>query len=250
MKTHETSQALTSRSARSETASLTRRLCLWAGIIGSFFFVLVYTIAGFLAPGYSAMREVISFLELGPTGWIQILNFILTGLLFVLFAWGVRLGMRPWRASGWLVVMTVMIALSGVGLIMAGLFPPDPPGTIQLSLRGNLHAISFTVAFLGLGIACLVASGIFLRTAGWRLHGAYSLLSGLFPIFAALGNLYGIFVAANASSLAVSATSSQLANGGLINRILVIVGFAWYVILASRMLIQSRGEGALPDRHD
>jgi hypothetical protein len=66
------------------------------------------------------------------------------------------------------------------------------------------------------------------------------LLAGLFPIFAALGNLFSSFVASNASSTPVSATSSQLAVSGLINRLLIIVAFAWYVILASRLLMRER----------
>jgi hypothetical membrane protein len=236
MSTVETPQTSTNGSS-----SLTLRLCLWGGIVGPIFFVLVFTIDGFLTPGYSAMRDVVSFLELGPTGWIQRLNFMLTGLLLILFALGFFLWMRPWDASGWRSVTTVLIALSGVGLIMAGLFLPDAPGTAQTSVHGILHTIAFTVVFFPLGLACLSVGGKFIRTTGWRIHGWYSLLTGLFPIFAALGNLFSSFVVSNASSAPVSATSSQLAVGGLINRLLVLVAFAWYVILASRMLMREKG---------
>lgn len=45
-----------------------------------------------------------------------------------------------------------------------------------------------------------------------------------------------------------SATSPQLEVGGLVNRILILVAFAWYVILASRMLIQERGEVKAPQQ--
>ena len=221
-------------------------LCLWAGIVGPLFFVLVFTIDGFLTPGYSTMRDVVSFLELGPTGWIQRLNFILTGLLLILFALGFFLWMRPRSASGWLSVTAVLIALSGMGLIMAGPFLPDAPGTAQSSLHGILHTIAFTVVFLPLGLACLSVSGKFIRTAGWRIHGWYSLLVGLFAIIAALGNLFSSFVVSNASSTPFTATSSRLAIGGLINRVLILVVFAWYVILASHILIRERRGSKAP----
>ena len=232
------SNVKTPQASTSGASSLALRLCLWAGIVGPLFFVLVFTIDGFLTPGYSAMRDVVSFLELGPTGWIQRLNFMLTGLLFIFFALGFFRWMRPKSGSSWLAVTTVFIACSGVGLLMAGPFLPDAPGTTQMSVQGILHTIAFTLVFLPLGLACLFVGGKFVRTPGWRIHGVYSLLAGLFPIFAALGNLYSSFVVSSASSAPVSATSSQLAVGGLINRILIIVAFAWYVILASRMLIQ------------
>jgi len=138
-------------------------------------------------------------------------------------------------------VTTVLIARSGVGLIMAGLFLPDAPGTAQTSVHGVLHTIAFTVVFLPLGLACLSVGGKFIRTAGWRIHGWYSLLTGLFPIFAGLSNLFSSFVVSNASNTPFTATSSQLAVGGLINRVLVILAFAWYVILAGRMLMREKG---------
>ncbi len=229
-----------SSAATTGTQRIALLLYLWAGIVGPILFVLVFTVDGALTPGYSAMRDVVSFLELEPAGWIQSLNFILTGLLFILFSLGFFLWMRSWSALGWLSVTTVLIALTGVGLVMAGLFFPDAPGSSQPSVHGILHPISFSLIFLSLGIASLLVGGKFLRTAGWRIHGWYSLLAGLFPIVAALGNIYSSFIVSTASKTPFTSTTSQLAVGGLINRVLILVAFAWYVILASRMLMRER----------
>ena len=229
----------TPEASTSGTSSLALRLCLWAGIVGPIFFVLVFTIDGALTPGYSAMRDVISFLELGPTGWIQRLNFLLSGLLFILFALGFFRWMRPMIASIWRYVDTALLVLVGVGLIMASLFLPNPPGTPQTSVNAVLHTIAFTLVFLPLGIACLVIGGKFIRTAGWRIHGLYSLLTGLPPIFVSLGNLTSLFTPA-APETPFSASSPWPQVGGLINRAVVVIAFAWVVILASRMLIRER----------
>jgi hypothetical protein len=148
--------------------------------------------------------------------------------------------MRPRSSFWWLYVTTVLIALSGVGMIMAGLVLPETPGTTQMTVRWILHTSAFSLVFLPLGLDCFFVGGKFIRTPGWRIHGVYSLLSGLFPLFAGLGNLYSSFVVENASHALVSATTSQPANGGLVNRIIIIVAFAWYVILASHMLLQER----------
>lgn len=232
----ETSIPLAAASSRQQLAL---RLGLWAGIVGPVFFVLVFTIEGFFTPGYDAMKDVVSFLELEPAGWIQRLNFVLTGLSFIGFALGFHSWMRPRSGAAWRVASTALIAMSGVGLIMAGPFAPDPPGTTQLTAQGSLHAIAFTVVFLALGLASLLVGGKFIVTPGWRIHGWYSLIAGLSPIIAALGSFYSSLVSRNASSTAFTASTSQLAVGGLVNRILIVVAFAWYVILAIHMLIQS-----------
>lgn len=222
------------------------RYGLWAGAVGPVFFVVVFSLDGLLTPGYDAMREVISFLELSPNGWIQRLNFILTGGSFILFGIAFYIWIRRRSGSAWRAITTAWIALSGIGLIMAGLFLPDPPGTTALTVQGSLHAIAFTVIFLALGLACLFVGAKFIVTRGSRIFGGYSLVAGIWPIFAALGSFYSSFVAANASSTAFTASSSQLAIGGLLNRIFVVVAFAWYVVLAIRLLKQSGGARNVP----
>jgi hypothetical protein len=113
----------------------------------------------------------------------------------------------------------------------------ETSGTSNLALRLFLWAGIVGPLFF---VLVLLLDGWL--TPGWRIHGVYSLLSGLFPLFAGLGNLYSSFVVENASHALVSATTSQPANGGLVNRIIIIVAFAWYVILASHMLLrESRG---------
>lgn len=123
---------------------------------------------------------------------------------------------------------------------MESFFFPDAPGTAQPSVHGTLHPIAFSLIFLSLGIASLLVAVKFLRTPGWRVHGVYSLLAGLFPIVAALGNLYSSFIVSTASKTPFTSTTSQLAVGGLINRLLILVAFAWYVILAIHLLMRER----------
>ena len=55
-------QHFNSSSATSGKRNLAQRLCIWAGIVGPILFVLLFTIAGLLYPGYSPISQVISVL--------------------------------------------------------------------------------------------------------------------------------------------------------------------------------------------
>src|SRR5205085_10256427 len=87
---------------------------------------LVFTIDGALRPGYSPIREAVSYLLLGPSGWIEIANFIIVSLLLIFFAFGFLQWMRPVITAGWRRVSSALLVLVGVGFIMAALFLPDP----------------------------------------------------------------------------------------------------------------------------
>ena len=52
------------------------KLAAWAGIIGPTLFLLVFTLEGWLRPGYQPQTMYVSDLSLGPRGTIQIINFI------------------------------------------------------------------------------------------------------------------------------------------------------------------------------
>jgi len=56
---------------------------LLCGVIGPLLFIVVLLIEGATRPGYSALRNYGSDLELSNRGWEQIANFIVCGLLLV-----------------------------------------------------------------------------------------------------------------------------------------------------------------------
>ena len=62
---------------------------IWAGIAGPVLFVSIFVIEGRLRAGYDSRSMYISALSLGPRGWIQMLNFVIFGLLLLAFARGI-----------------------------------------------------------------------------------------------------------------------------------------------------------------
>src|SRR6185503_20419301 len=71
----------------------------------------------------------------------------------------------------------VLIAIYGVGLVAAGIFPPDaalsfppgaPPGVpATQSLHSQLHGYAFDIAFLSLILACFVFAYRFAAQQRW-----------------------------------------------------------------------------------
>jgi hypothetical protein len=54
-----------------------------AGVVGPILFIALFTLAGLLRPGYSAIRDAISDLGIGPNAWIQNANFTLSIIVSV-----------------------------------------------------------------------------------------------------------------------------------------------------------------------
>ncbi|MBE1484431.1 putative membrane protein [Plantactinospora soyae] len=67
------------------THRLTRTL-LGCGAVAPGLFILVFLVDGATRAGYDPTYHPVSALSLGPRGWIQITNFVLTGLLLLGFA--------------------------------------------------------------------------------------------------------------------------------------------------------------------
>jgi hypothetical protein len=72
-------------------APIPRRLRLWLsyGTAGTLLFPIIYLIEGATRPGYDPLRQTISTLSLGPSGWIQQLNFAVCGIsvLWLAYVW-------------------------------------------------------------------------------------------------------------------------------------------------------------------
>ncbi len=200
------------------------QFCALAGILGPIFFVLGFTIAGWLDPGYSPLSQSVS--SLGgdaPHPWIQNTNFVVFGLLLIAFATGFFHQMREVLSRKGLWTSTFLLALTGAGLVNDGFFHV---GSVT-ALPGMLHALGFLVIFGSL-VAALWLIGIQLRSlAAWRGYGWYTLLTS----WVTLGVLF-----------LSAALADPLQLTGLFQRILVMVAFGWYVVMGWRLFVFTKAQ--------
>lgn len=169
------------------------RALLICGMVAGPLYTIVGLIQAFTRPGFDITRHALSLLENGDLGWIEITTFLLSGLLFIAGAIGMRQVLRGSRGGTW---GPILIGAVGAGLIGAGCFTADPglgfpPGTPAsgMSWHGLLHLIISSLSFLALVAGCFVFARRFLaqRQPGWV---TYTLVSGViaFVAFAVLAS--------------------------------------------------------------
>ncbi|AZQ36286.1 DUF998 domain-containing protein [Streptomyces cyaneochromogenes] len=185
-------------------------------------FTIGYLVEGAGRVGYRPLRHPVSSLALSRAGWAQTLNFLIAGLLSLIFAVGLwREGPSHWGA--------LLIGAWAVGLLGAGAFRTDPvsgypPGTPDQLERhtraGALHDLFSLIGFLALAVACFVFA--LSNSPGWTI---YSIASG--ALFAATMAL---------ASAAFDQHQRWVDLGGLLQRISLTIGWTWQTLLAVRIL--------------
>jgi hypothetical protein len=116
----------------------------------------------FTRDGFDLDRHALSQLALGPWGFVQIVNFLVTGVLVIAAARGLRGALGPGRGTVW---GPRLLAAFGAGMLIAGVFVADPafgfpvgtpdgPGSI--SWHGALHGVGFVVAMVSWAAAMIV----------------------------------------------------------------------------------------------
>jgi hypothetical protein len=208
-----------------------RKLSAWAGIIGPALFVLVFTIEGFLRPGYSTLKDFISALSLGSRGWIQISNFIIFGILLLLFTPGVATEFKSGKASKWGVVL--LFAL-GICFLLSGPFVEDVTGTpfSGSSVHGILHGIFGGIVFVVMPITCFVFLRRFREDSSWKWFKVWTLILGIIISF-------GVFMMI--VSIKIPTTAVYFTNwNGLIQRIALVPWMIWLFVFAVGMLKRMR----------
>ena len=156
-------------------ASTTRSL-LAAGIVAGPLFVATVVIQELTRAGFDPERHPLSLLSLGDQGWIQITNFVVSGVLAFAGAVGLRRVLRGERAGTW---GPILFGAYGVALVWGGVFVADPyqgfpaGAPDQLTWHGALHGIAPGVAGIGLIAACFVFARRF-AARGERAWVAYS----------------------------------------------------------------------------
>lgn len=196
------------------------RLLLLSGIAAGFFFILVSSVESLIRPGFDLKRHAISMLSLGDRGWLMVATFVVSGVLTLLCAAGLRSADAGWWGP-------LLIAVYGLGLIVAGIFPAPagfgfPPGTPAdmapvMTTSAKLHSMGFMIAFSALIVACFVFARGFhgADETGWAL---LSVVAGLvMPVLVASG-------------------MSNLIAPGFAFFIAAVVGWVWLGAVAARLV--------------
>jgi hypothetical protein len=156
------------------TTRVTRAL-LACGVAAGPLFVVVALIQLLTRDGFDIRRHPLSLLSVGDLGWVQITNFVVSGLLIIGFAVGIRRALHPGRAGTW---GPVLVGVFGVGLVAGGVFvtdpalgfPPGAPAGIpeEVSWHAAVHGFAPGVAFDAVIVVCFVFLRRFAALRQWR----------------------------------------------------------------------------------
>jgi hypothetical protein len=177
--------------------------------------------------GFHPARDAVSLLSLGHLGWIQVVNFLVTGALYIACATGMRHLVRSGPGRRWI---PVLLYVCGAGIAGGGVFHPDPgdgfpPGTpadasVVSSWHGAAHQICGSSAFLALIALCFVFGRRFARAGQRRLAVCSRIAGALF---------------------AVALPAAGAPGGALTLCAGVAIGMFWTAFAVARVITSSRG---------
>jgi hypothetical membrane protein len=198
------------------TADRVTKSLLGYGVIAGPIYVVTSLVQAATRDGFDITRHAWSQLALGGPGWIQTTNLIVSGLMVVAFAVGLRRALVRGPGATWAPPLTGVL---GLGMVVSGIFPADPalgfpvgsPEVTTPSTSGLVHlaagGIGFVAVTAGLlvyarrlaaegfgrwALACRIVAPLFLASflalAG-GLAGALVLVAGVIAIMALISAL-------------------------------------------------------------
>jgi hypothetical membrane protein len=206
----------------------------WAGIIGPILFTATFLAQeAFRRSEYDPLAEPVSALEAGPNGWVQQVNFVVFGVLTIAFALGLHRGLRPTKAG---IAGPALLFLSGIGLLLAAIFPLRQDAAGATYDPGG-HIVAGFMFFMTSAVGLIVVSRRVARDPEWRSLATYSLAAGIVAVV-------GFLVAAG---LVIPDDAPLHDWAGLYQRVLILaVLFPCRIVLSIRLLRVSAGGAGIP----
>lgn len=211
---------------RTPATTSSTRLLLAAGIAVAPWFLAFSLLQALTLPGFDITKHEVSLLLVGSFGWVQTINFLVTGLLGIAFAAGLRRLLHPGKAGTW---GPGLVGAFGVFFLIAGISPPDPQlgfpvGTPEgvpevQTLPSNIHSLAFSA----LALAIVAAAFVFVRKFAADQDRAWAIFSAVCAV----------------AIIAFVATGSALmpgGNGGLALLAAAIAITGWVSAIAFHLL--------------
>jgi hypothetical protein len=159
-----------------------------AGMIGPAMFALIIVVLTLLEYGFmirigwdpvgSSGVPWPSGLALGPYGWLQVLNFVLFGLMLIVFAVGLHHAVAASGRAAW--VGPAFLGVAGIALVISG-FKTDPHlvSTGPRTWHGLIHGLAFFLLVVSLLLSMLFLWWRFRKDPLWRGYDLYTLITGV-----------------------------------------------------------------------
>lgn len=208
--------------------SNTSKFLLVCGASAGPLFTIAWFLLGLVREHYDPMQHPISALAIGVSGWTQSANFMITGLLIVALAFGLRNVLQS--DAGW---APLLVGAVGVGYLGDGFFVTDPlngfpPGTLPVTipptLSGSLHLLFASLMFFGLLAACFELARYFSKQ-GDPAWATYSMVTAV-----------AFLVTYLVASAGFLQAKDLVPYAGLIQRISLTIGMVWLTLLPIRLL--------------
>jgi hypothetical protein len=180
---------------------------LCSGVVGGVLFTTVYFCFSVISPNYFMIHESISRLQLQPYGWIQSLNYIISGLLICAFALALRKELTGGFGS---TLIPFFHLLTGAGSIILG-----------VCLNHQVQLYTGGVIFLSLIISLLLLTRHFSANPEWHGWTTYTILSVLLMIVLCILFTYSV------------AHKGKLT--GVFERMIVITRLIWIFFFTARL---------------
>ena len=179
-----------------------------AGMVGPALFAVVFILQNLVRTDDHAIAEPVSALSIGEYGWVQRLNFVVLGVLLLVFAAALHRGVASSRL-GW--VGPTLFSVAGAGLFVAATFSlaRDETGAIY---DPNFHQVGGMMFFGGTALGLVAMSRRLARDPRWRNLSRYTLGAGIASIAG------GVVI----NALANSDDAPLHGEAGLIQRVIVL----------------------------
>jgi len=141
------------------------------GLLGIVVFMTSLIVLHRVSNDIDWVRDYVSNLANEPYGWLFVGGGFVHGLGNLAVSLGLRRALQPERLRTWAVVL---LGLAAVGILVATLFPIDPPGQGR-SITGRIHLAAASATFLLELAALFVFSVVFGRQHRWQRHRAVSM---------------------------------------------------------------------------
>ncbi|MEN8098545.1 MAG: DUF998 domain-containing protein [Chloroflexota bacterium] len=195
--------------------TLLDRILVLSGIAAPVFHLFAVLMSGILHPGYSHISQAVSVLGAQGVQFSAILNYaglVPAGILTLAFSTAM---FRQLKGEPAFFISSCLVALTGIGRLIAGLFPCDPNCVPIVTISGRLHAIAGFMALIAGSLAPLVmAFGLRRQDSQTLFH--LSLFLGLLALV---------------TSIVLMSQLWMMYFGG-IQRLLLIFTYTWMIAVA------------------